>query len=205
MRKGIFVGKTKEEAIESGLKELKTKLDRVKVEIIEEEKKGLLFGIGSKEAKIEMFILDDPIAEAYEFLNDVFTALGHSYTIEQSQSTDGILFNIVGDELGILIGRRGQTLDALQYLLNIVANRYGEKQERFILDAENFRDRRKKTLQQLSTRIANQVMKSKRPVTLEPMTSLERKIIHMHLQDHPKVKTSSEGEDLNRHIIISLR
>jgi spoIIIJ-associated protein len=89
--------------------------------------------------------------------------------------------------------------------LNIIANRYSEQPVRFILDAENFRERRKKTLQQLSTRIAQQVIKSRKSVTLEPMSSLDRKIIHMHLQDHSKVKTISDGEEPNRHIIISLK
>jgi spoIIIJ-associated protein len=205
MRKGIFSGKTTEEAIQDGLKELKTSLNRVKVEIIEEEKKGILFGIGSKDAKVEISIIDDPVLEANEFLLNVFHALGSEYAIEQSNGEEGITLNIVGNDLGILIGRRGATLDALQYLLNIVANRYTEKPERFILDAENFRSRRKKTLQQLSTRIASQVIKTKKAVTLEPMTSMERKIIHMHLQDHPKVKTTSEGEDPKRYVIISLK
>lgn len=204
-RQGTFTGKTKEEAIQTGLLALNTTLDRVSVVVLEEEKKGLLFGIGSKDAKIEMSIKDDPLAEAVEFLNNVFQSLDKSFDIEQSTSEDGTVLNIVGDELGMIIGRRGQTLDSLQYLLNIVANRYSKKTERFILDAENFRERRKKTLQQLASRIATQVVKTKRSVTLEPMTSLERKIIHMHLQDHPKVKTSSEGEDFNRHVIVSLR
>ena len=205
LRKGIFVGKTKEEAIEEGLKKLNTTLNRVKVDIIEEEKKGILFGLGSKDAKIEMLIDDDPVAEANEFLANVFQSLGSEFGVEQSVNEDGIVLNIVGNELGILIGRRGATLDALQYLLNIVANRYSEKAQRFILDAENFRNRRKKTLQQLATRIATQVIKTRKSVTLEPMSSHDRKIIHMHLQNHPKVKTTSEGEDLNRHIVISLK
>ena len=205
MKKATFIGKTKEEAIQAGLNQFKTTLNRVKIQVIEEEKKGLLFGLGSKEAKIEMELIDDPNAEAHQFLHNVFAALGYSFSIEQSSSDDGTVLSIVGDDLGIIIGRRGQTLDALQYLLNIIANRNTDKPDRFILDAENFRERRKKTLQQLSVRIANQVIKTKKPVSLEPMTSLERKIIHMNLQDHPKIQTTSEGDEPNRYVIISLK
>jgi spoIIIJ-associated protein len=205
MRSGIFVGKTKEEAIQIGLQEMRTKLNRVKVVILEEEKKGILFGIGSKEARVEITIIDDPIADAHDFLLQVFDALDGEFSIEQSDHEDGVKLSIVGDELGIIIGRRGQTLDSLQYLLNIVANRHTQKSIRFILDAENFRERRKQTLQQLSVRIANQVVKTRRAVSLEPMNSLERKIIHTHLQNHPKVQTTSEGEDPNRYVVISLK
>jgi spoIIIJ-associated protein len=205
MRKVTVIAKTKEEAIEQGLTQLRTTLHRVKVNIIEEEKKGILFGLGSKEAKIEMEIIENPQLEAIELLENVFSALKLDFSVQTQESDEGTVLNIVGDELGMIIGRRGQTLDSLQYLLNIIANRYSEQPVRFILDAENFRERRKKTLQQLSTRIAQQVIKSRKSVTLEPMSSLDRKIIHMHLQDHSKVKTISDGEEPNRHIIISLK
>jgi spoIIIJ-associated protein len=104
-----------------------------------------------------------------------------------------------------LIGRRGQTLDALQYLTNIVANRFSTSHVRIVLDAEQFRERRRQTLEQLSERLASRVIRSKKEVVLEPMSPQERKVIHSHLQDHPSVKTYSKGEEPNRRVVIVMR
>ncbi len=120
-------------------------------------------------------------------------------------SRDETILHLNGKELGILIGRRGQTLDALQYLINIVANRYSDKHVRILLDAENFRERRKKTLEELSVKLASRVIRTKKEVTLEPMSAQERKIIHAQLQNHPQVKTYSKGEEPNRRIVIAAK
>jgi spoIIIJ-associated protein len=108
-------------------------------------------------------------------------------------------------DLGMLIGRRGQTLDALQYLVNIVANRYASSHLRIVLDAEDFRERRRKTLEDLSDRLAGRVIRTRKEVVLEPMAPHERKVIHSQLQHHPKVKTFSRGDEPNRRVVITLR
>lgn len=217
MTKIIVSGKTVDDAIANGLQELSVTRDKVKVTVLEEASKGLFGLIGSKDAKVELELLEDPTSEpekepednrldqVLSFMRDMFQAMNQHVEIEPVQKDDHLRLNLHGEELGILIGRRGQTLDAMQYLVNIVANRRSDEHMRIILDAENFRERRKQTLEQLAERLAEKVVRSKREVILEPMTPLERKIIHSRLQDHPKVKTYSKGDEPNRKVVIALK
>ncbi len=205
MKKISVTGKTVDDAIQAGLKELNATEDQVKIQIIEQPNKGLFGLIGSKEAKIEMELIPDPLEEAARFLESVFDAMRLDLKLERQDSPDGVVLNMTGDELGILIGRRGQTLDALQFLTNIVANRYSTQHLRIILDAENFRERRKETLQNLSRRLADRVVRTKSEIVLEPMSPQERKVIHSCLQNHQWVKTFSKGEDPNRRVVIALK
>jgi len=205
MKKIVVTGKTIEDAVKSGLSQWQVSEDRVKVHILEQPSRGLFGIFGSREAKVELELIPDPLEEAIIFLQDIFKTMQISITIDQQKSREGILLNLSGPELGILIGKRGQTLDSLQYLVNIVANRYANSHFRIILDAENFRERRKKTLEELAIRLANRVLKSKKEVILEPMNSQERKIIHAELQGHPIIKTYSKGEEPNRRVVIALK
>ncbi|MCY9657707.1 RNA-binding cell elongation regulator Jag/EloR [Paenibacillus chondroitinus] len=205
MKKIVVTGKTIEIAVKAGLSQWQVSEDRVKIHILEQPSRGLFGFIGSKEAKVELELIPDPLEEAIAFLQDMFEAMKISITIDTSKDREGYQLNMSGSELGILIGKRGQTLDALQYLVNIVANRYANSHFRIILDAENFRDRRKKTLEELALRLANRVIKSKKEVILEPMNSQERKIIHAELQGHPVVKTYSKGEEPNRRVVIAVK
>ncbi|MBP1963798.1 RNA-binding cell elongation regulator Jag/EloR [Paenibacillus aceris] len=205
MKKIVVTGKTIELAVKAGLSQWQVSEDRVKIHILEQPSRGLFGFIGSKEAKVELELIPDPLEEAIAFLQDMFEAMKISITIDTTKDREGYLLNMSGSELGILIGKRGQTLDALQYLVNIVANRYANSHFRIILDAENFRDRRKKTLEELALRLANRVIKSKKEVILEPMNSQERKIIHAELQGHPVVKTYSKGEEPNRRVVIAVK
>ncbi len=148
---------------------------------------------------------EEVCAEAMQLIRDVGTSIGLELDVEVKRNRDGYVMSISGNDLGLLIGRRGQTLDALQYLVNIVANRYSDKFIRIVLDAENFRDRRRKTLEELADRLANKVIRSGREVVLEPMSSQERKVIHARLQNHNRVKTTSKGEEPNRRVVIMLR
>lgn len=198
-------GKTVEEAIQSGLRQLGVKQDRVKINVIEQPSKGLFGLIGSKEAIVELTLIPDPIEEAISLLRDVTVAMDLKAEIARADDPDGVLISLNGPDMGMVIGRRGQTLDALQYLLNIVANRHSKSHVRIILDAEQFRERRKKTLEELSSRLASRVVKGRKEIVLEPMTPQERKIIHSFLQDHPKVKTFSKGEEPNRRVVIVLK
>ena len=205
MTKITVSGKTVEDAIQSGLRQLGLPEERVRVRVIEQAAKGLFGLIGTKEAKVELEVIPDAVEEAVKFLQELFACMNQKVELARVDEDDHVRLNFQGEDLGILIGRRGQTLDALQYLVNIVANRRAEKYQRIVLDAENFRERRKQTLERLADRLADRVVRFRKEIVLEPMSPLERKVIHAHLQDHPKVKTYSKGEEPNRSVVITLK
>ncbi|BBH23388.1 Jag protein [Paenibacillus baekrokdamisoli] len=217
MTKILASGKTIEDAVRNGLTELQVSADRVNVTVIGQPSRGLFGFIGAKKAKVELELLPelpivetqvttDPITETERFVTEVARTMGLDITVTRQDSRDGVVLALSGSgDLGMLIGRRGQTLDALQYLVNIVANRYSDSHLRIVLDAEDFRERRRKTLEDLSDRLAGHVIRTKKEVVLEPMSPQERKIIHSQLQNHAKVKTLSKGDEPNRRVIISLK
>ncbi|WP_281883269.1 RNA-binding cell elongation regulator Jag/EloR [Paenibacillus sp. YYML68] len=206
MKKIVVTGKTVEAAIRSGLEQLGTTEDRVKTQVLEQSAKGLFGLFGTRPAKVELELLPDAMEEAVAFLKDVLRTMElHDVRIEQKKDRDGYELHLYGAEIGMLIGRRGQTLDALQYLVNIVANRYADHHLRIVLDAEQFRLRRKKTLQELADRLAERVIRTGKEVVLEPMPSQERKIIHAQLQKHTNVRTFSRGDEPNRRVVIVSR
>ncbi|CAG7643371.1 hypothetical protein PAESOLCIP111_04473 [Paenibacillus solanacearum] len=205
MKTIVVTGKTIDDAVRNGLQQWNVPQERVKVSVLEQPAKGLFGLIGVKEAKVELELIPDPLEEAVAFLQDVLRTMELDVRIEQKRDKDGTELHLHGTELGMLIGRRGQTLDALQYLVNIVANRYSDRHLRIMIDAEQFRERRKKTLQDLAERLAERVIRTKKEVVLEPMGPQERKAIHSQLQQHPKVKTFSRGEEPSRRVVIALR
>ncbi|MBB3110916.1 spoIIIJ-associated protein [Paenibacillus phyllosphaerae] len=217
MKKIVASGKTIADAVRKGLTELQTTEDRVTVTVMEAPTKGLFGLIGAKPARVELTMLPDPEPEQVErpadpiekteqFIIEVGQAMGLTLSVSKSVSRDGTTLSISGSgDLGLMIGRRGQTLDAMQYLANIVANRYSNSHLRIVLDAEDFRERRRKTLEDLSERLAGRVIRTKKEVVLEPMPAQERKIIHAQLQNHQKVKTYSKGDEPNRRVVITLR
>lgn len=234
MNKIVTSGKTIEEAVKQGLAVLGTTEDKVAVNVLEQPSKGFLGLIGVKETKVELTLLvdtptgrpqktsvessispslnengvsdgRDPYEEAASFVRDVGENMGLQVAVDILHKKDNIVLNISGSDLGLLIGRRGQTLDALQYLANIIANRYSESFIRITLDAENFRERRRKTLEELAVRLAGRVVRTRKEVALEPMSPQERKVIHSKLQDHPEVKTFSKGEEPSRRVVITLK
>lgn len=205
MKKLLASGKTIEDAVRSGLAQLGVTEDRVNVKVLEQPSKGLFGLIGAKEAKVELELLPDGVEEAIAFLCEVSAAMDLTVSVERVDENDAVRINITGSDLGILIGRRGQTLDSLQYLTNIVANRHSDRHLRIVLDAEQFRERRRQTLEALSERMAMKVVRTRKEVVLEPMTSQERKIIHARLQSNPNVKTYSQGDEPNRRIVIALK
>ena len=144
---------------------------------------------------------------AKEFLNQVFGAMGMQVSIETAYNASDreLLVSMEGDDMGILIGKRGQTLDSLQYLVSLVVNKETEGYLRVKLDTENYRERRKETLETLAKNISYKVKRTKHPVSLEPMNPYERRIIHSALQNDKYVTTRSEGEDPFRHVVISLK
>ncbi|HTG71360.1 MAG TPA: RNA-binding cell elongation regulator Jag/EloR [Candidatus Udaeobacter sp.] len=206
MKKIVASGKTVEDAVRNGLTQLQVTEDRVKQIVLEQPTKGFFGLFGAKEAKVELELIPDPMLEAEKFLREVAGTMGLQVNIDRKQTREGTHLAVSGSgDLGMLIGRRGQTLDALQYLVNIVANRYSDSHLRIVLDAEDFRERRRKTLADLSDRLAGRVIRTRKEVVLEPMSPHERKVIHSQLQNHPKVKTFSKGDEPNRRVVIALR
>ena len=200
-------GKTVDEAKQAALSELG--VDPALVEFVEvvEPTKGFLGLLGGKPARVKAVVRElSPIEKAEKFLSDIFKAMKLDIEIEKSESEDGIIFNLIGDNLGILIGKHGQTLDSLQYLSNLAANRgLTDNKVRVIIDIENYRSRREDTLRRLAMRLADKVRRTRERIVLEPMNRHERKIIHMALQDNYRVSTYSSGDEPYRKVVIELK
>lgn len=150
----------------------------------------------------ETFTAEEAAAKAKAFLQDVLRNMGIEVMIEKMIKSDKIILHLHGKNLGILIGKHGQTLDALQYLTNLTTNQGEETRHFIMLDVENYRQRREETLKQLAVRLAGRVKRSGEKVVLEPMNGYERKIIHVALQNEAHVRTESEGQDPYRHVVI---
>ncbi|TYP57406.1 RNA-binding cell elongation regulator Jag/EloR [Thermosediminibacter litoriperuensis] len=198
-------GKTVEEALELALKELKAKKDEVEVEVLEEGSRGL-FGLLSKMARVRVTLKKKPEEKAVEFLTGLMKILKLDPVMNLVHEEDGMCrIEIKGKDMGILIGKHGATLNALQYLTGLVANKDGAGYKRIILDVEGYREKREKALKELALKIAKRVKETKKSIALEPMPPNERKIIHNALQGDERVKTHSEGEEPYRRVIVSLK
>ncbi|AQS57756.1 RNA-binding cell elongation regulator Jag/EloR [Desulforamulus ferrireducens] len=197
------VGKTIDEAIELGLQEFGVLRDEVTIEVLEEPSKGLFGLIGSRPARVRLTLKDNPVRRVDRLLKSIFEAMEIpvSFTIEEKDSV--LLVTMEGEDLGVLIGRRGETLDSLQYLINLSINKNQEQRRKVILDVEGYRQRREDTLQKLAQRLADKAKQRGRSVVLEPMNSQERRIIHTALQGRDDIYTFREGEEPFRKIIIS--
>lgn len=202
MKQVTATGATVEEAVQSALAQLQATRDRVEISIIDEGKRGI-FGFGSRPAIVKVKLIIDPLEEAKKFLKSVSFHMGVDIEIEEKRDGRLVQFILSGEKIALLIGKRGQTLNSLQYLTKLVANRYSDQYLNIMLDAEDYRQRRTETLTQLAHRLAQKAIKTGMKVTLEPMPSYERKVIHTALMDNDEVKTYSEGVEPNRHIVIS--
>ncbi|MDX8363266.1 MULTISPECIES: RNA-binding cell elongation regulator Jag/EloR [Bacillaceae] len=203
MKQITATGQSVDEAVQSALEQLKTTKDRTEINIIDEGKKGLFGIFGTKPAVVKVTKLHDPIEEAQQFLQQVTENMGVHVKIEVKQDGKYVNFQLSGEKIAILIGKRGQTLNSLQYLTQLVANRYADHYLNIIVDAENYRERRKETLYQLAQRLAEKSLRTGKDISLESMPSYERKVIHTALATNDKVKTYSSGSDPHRHIVIS--
>lgn len=201
-----FKGKTKDEALMQASVELGVPSTDLEYEVISEETKGFL-GIGSKPCIIKARKKKTFIDDIREYLESLFKAMDIETEIQMEfDETENVLsINLEGSEMGILIGKRGQTLDALQYIISLAVNKKSESYIRVKLDTENYRARRKETLENLAKNIAFKVKRSKRSFALEPMNPYERRIIHATLQNDKYVSTRSEGEEPYRKVIIYLK
>jgi spoIIIJ-associated protein len=199
-------GKTVDDALTEGLVKLGTTSDKVEYEVVEKGSAGFL-GIGSKPAVIKIrkkSTLEDVIRG---FLSDVFAAMNMEVEIliHQEEDSQVVDVELKGDDMGVLIGKRGQTLDSLQYLTNLAVNRQSEEYVKIKLDTEDYRRRREETLVNLAKNIAYKVKRTKHPVSLEPMNPFERRVIHSALQNDKYVSTHSEGDEPYRHVVVTLK
>ncbi|MFX4262960.1 RNA-binding cell elongation regulator Jag/EloR [Pelotomaculum propionicicum] len=197
------IGKTVEEAVVQALKELDATRDEVDVEVLEEPSKGILGLIKVKPARVKVILKDNPLKRASGLLKGIFQTMDLDVKINITENDKTMFINLEGPDLGILIGRRGETLDALQYLVNLSVNKNQEVRKKIIIDIEGYRNRREKTLQRLALKLADKARQRGRNVVLEPMSSQERRIIHTALQGRDDIYTFSEGEEPYRKIIIS--
>lgn len=194
-------GKTVDEAVDLALSELNTSKENVEIEVLEEPAKGLL-GIGAKPAVVRVTVKDRRNEIIDEFLQKIAGFMNISLNNTISENDGRISVNMEGNDMGLLIGYRGETLEALQTLLAVVANKDANDYVKIDLDAENYREKRKETLKNLATKKAYEAVKYNKNITLEPMNAYERRIIHMALQDNDKVTTYSIGEEPYRKIVI---
>ena len=199
--------KTVDEAITKALIQLETTSDKLEYEIVDKGSTGILGIIGSKPAIIRARMKETVEDKAVEFLSEVFGAMNMGVTIQAAfnEEEKELSIEMEGADMGLLIGKRGQTLDSLQYLVSLVVNKNSEDYIRVKLDTENYRERRKETLETLAKNIAYKVKRTRRSVSLEPMNPYERRLIHSALQNDKYVVTRSEGEEPFRHVVISLK
>jgi len=202
--------KTKEEALTQALVKLETTSDNIEYEVIDKGSSGLFGFIGSKPMVIRVWKKEGPadiVKEAKDFTDRLFKAMGEDVTSEIHMNEEDGSMNIEfsGPDMGLLIGKRGQTLDSIQYLISLVVNKKSDSYVRVRVDTENYRERRKATLENLAKNIAFKVKRSRHSVVLEPMNPYERRIIHSALQGDKYVETHSEGDEPYRKIVVTLK
>lgn len=202
-----ITAKTVNDALTEALIKLETTSDNVEYEVIEKESSGFLGLFNNKPARIRVKLKFSIVNLAKEFLEKVFKAMNidAKIEVEYDESNSSVDINIIGEDMGVLIGKRGQTLDSLQYLVSLVLNKGSDSYLKVKLDTENYRQRRKETLENLGKNIAYKVKRTRKAVSLEPMNPYERRIIHSVLQNDKFVETHSEGEEPYRRVVIALK
>ncbi len=203
MEEIIVEGKTVEEAIEQGLSQLGVSREQVDVEVLEEPKAGL-FGLMGKAAKVRLRPAEDALGRALRVVRELLRHMGVEAQAEGSTTHDQIEIHITGAG-GVLIGRRGETLSALQYLVNRIANQDREHWDRIALDVEGYRDRREKRMTEMAERLYRKVLDTGKAVTLKNLSAHDRRIVHMTLKDRAKVETRSHGEGRLRKLVVAPR
>jgi spoIIIJ-associated protein len=195
---------TVDEAVQLALQQLGVSRDRAEITVLDEGRKGLFGIFGSRPAVVKAKLMIDPVEEAELFLKNVVKQMGVTAAkIEKQQDGKRVIFMITGEQVGLLIGKHGQTLNSLQLLTQLVANRYAKEYVSIIVDAENYRERREKTLIQLAQKLVEKAIKTGKEVKLEPLPAHERKIIHNALANYKNVTTYSVGEEPHRYVVVS--
>ncbi len=198
-------GKTVDEAVSAALAEMQAKKEDVTITVLDEGSKGFLGMFGAKDAVVLVKKNFNAEKIAENFLREIFLSMGLIIKIDTKLQEKQLLIDLSGEDMGILIGKRGQTLDALQYLVNLVVNKTSPSYISVMLDTENYRQRRKETLETLALNLAKKAKHTKKNVVLEPMNPYERRIIHSALQNDRYVTTFSEGEEPFRNVVIALK
>jgi len=223
-------GRTVDEAVALALTELGAQAEQVTVEVLEEAKKGVLGLIGGKNAVVRVTLKEVPVPvpvavpppassaqsavgpsgetkaeRVQQLLKDLCRAMSVDCEVEVRSEAEMIHADVTGTEAGILIGHHGQTLDSLQFLVNLISAKTHDDGVRVVVDVEGYRKRRDETLTRLASRLAERVQRTGEETALEPMTAQERRVIHMALADNPYVTTSSQGDEPNRRVVIMLR
>lgn len=202
MKEVTASGQTVEEAVQSALEQLNTTKDQVVVDVIDEGKKGFLGIFGSKRAIVKVTLAKKPVEEAEKFIKNVTSNMNMNVEITTSVSGKHVTYELDGENIAIIIGKRGQTLNALQYLVHLAINKDSRDYYTVTLDAEGYRNRRKETLESLALKMAEKAKRMNKNVALEPMPAFERKIIHNTLQKKKDISTFSDGVEPHRHIVI---
>lgn len=202
-------GKSIEEAIEKALKELNVTREDVEVEVLENPTKGFLGFIGSKEGKVRVTVLEKEIKEvdvAKEFIHNILKNMNIEANVDIIEENNVIKVNISGEDASCLIGRRGETLDSIQFLAGLALNKVKkDSKSRVLIDIENYREKREESLRKYAHKVAREVAKTKKTKKLDYMNPYERRIVHSALQNDRFVKTYSEGEDPYRRLVIECK
>lgn len=200
-----FTAKTVDEALTEALIKLETTSDQIEYEVIDKESSGIL-GLFSKPAKIRVCKKESVDDVVKNFLSTLFEHMNLEVetVIDYDEENSYLDIELKGPEMGVLIGKRGQTLDSIQYLTSLVANKNREKYVKIKIDTENYRERRKQTIENLAKNIASKVKKTRKPAYLEPMNPYERRIIHAALQNDKYIETYSEGEEPFRKVVVNI-
>jgi spoIIIJ-associated protein len=212
--------KTVEEATKKALARLNVGLEEVEITVLNEGRSGIL-GIGSEDARISIRLMEMPLSDdaklaksAEEILHNILDKMGiqanidiqeHSFSVAEDGDSDPVTLNITGNDLGILIGRKGQTLEALQYLVRLISSKKAKFKSPLIIDVENYKKRRYEDLRTLALNVAEQVKAKRSSLKLEPMSPFERRIIHLALADDPEIATESTGEGESRKVVVLLK
>ncbi len=205
MKETVKKGKTVDDAVEAALAELGVGKDDVEITVLTEGNKGL-FGLGSKEAEVKVTVIEKSSEEiARDFLNTVLEDIGLEASVDISTDEERMNIEISGESMGVIIGRRGETLSALQYLTSLVVNRKTEGYTKISIDTENYKKKREESLIKLANKTAEKVIKYRRNITLDPMNPYERRIVHSSLQGNDKISTFSTGDEPMRRVVVALK
>lgn len=201
-----FTGKNVEEALKNALTELNVTKDSLEYEVLEQGSKGFFNLIGTKEAKISVIVKPDYKEEVKNFLKTMFNNMNVLAEVTVKEENETIYIDVTGPKMGLIIGYRGETLDAIQYLASLVVNKdHSLPYKKVVLDTENYRRKREDTLKRVAEKTAYKVRKNRRLYRLEPMNPYERRVIHSALQDNEYVFTFSEGDEPNRRVVIDIK
>ena len=198
-------GKSVDEAIKAALDELSCEIDDVIIEVIEEPSTALL-GLVKKPAIVKVSVREKPEEDVRHALEDLLNKMKLDYHINNVECEEGrVRINITGKDMGLLIGRKGETLNAVQFVLGLIVNRQREEKVRVVLDVEDYRKKREESLEALALRLSDRVKKTRKNVVMRPMSSQERRIVHTALQGDPQISTYSLGDEPNRKVVISIK